>query len=163
MWKVSVKSVLTLVAVLLALSRAAAAETAEPLPRFVSLRVNDVNLRTGPGSRYPVEWVYHRKGLPVEIIDQYDQWRRIRDWQGTEGWVHQRMVTGTRTIIVKGGQQILHADANAASAPLAKLDPGVIARLIECRAQWCELETQSIKGWLTRDEIWGVYADEVVP
>jgi len=145
-----------------AMSAVHAAERAEPLPRFVSLRADVVNLRTGPGARYPVEWVYHRKGLPVEIIAQYDEWRRIRDWQGTEGWVHQRLVTGTRTVIVKGPQRILHAEADAASPPLAKLDPGVIAHLLECRDQWCRLETQSIRGWLTRDEIWGVYPDEVV-
>ena len=140
----------------------AAGKNPEPVPRFVSLRADVVNLRTGPGDRYPVEWVYHRKGLPVEIIAQYDQWRRIRDWQGTEGWVHQRLVTGTRTVMVKGSQRILHAEADAAAPPLAKLDPGVIAQLIECRGAWCRVETQEIKGWLNRDEIWGVYPDEVV-
>jgi SH3-like domain-containing protein len=147
---------------LLASSAMAAGKNPEPVPRFVSLRADVVNLRTGPGDRYPVEWVYHRKGLPVEIIAQYDQWRRIRDWQGTEGWVHQRLVTGTRTVMVKGSQRILHVDADGASPPLAKLDPGVIAQLIECRGPWCRIETQDIKGWLTRDEIWGVYPDETV-
>jgi SH3-like domain-containing protein len=139
-----------------------AAEKSEPTPRFVSLRSDVVNLRTGPGDRYPVEWVYHRKGLPVEIVAQYEQWRQIRDWQGTEGWVHQRLVTGTRTIIVKGAQRVLRAEADVASPPMAKLDAGVIAHLLECRGDWCRVETQDIKGWLNRNEIWGVYPDEVV-
>jgi SH3-like domain-containing protein len=151
-----------LIAVLLAFGAQAAEKKAEPTPRFVSLRSDVVNLRTGPGDRYPVEWVYHRKGLPVEIVAQYEQWRQIRDWQGTTGWVHQRLVTGNRTIIVKGAQRILHAEADASSLPMAKLDPGVIARLLECRSDWCRVETQDIKGWLGRSEIWGVYPDEVV-
>ena len=153
-------------AVALIASTACAAEKAEILPRFVSLRADVVNLRVGPGDRYPVEWVYHRKGLPVEIIAQLDQWRRIRDSQGTEGWVHQRLVAATRNIIVKGAQRVLHADADPASAPVAKLDAGVVAHLLECRKEWCRIEAQSandsVKGWLTRDEIWGVYPDEVV-
>ena len=72
--------------------------TGLPLPRFVTLRANEVNLRSGPGTRYPIDWVYRRSGMPVEIIDEFDTWRRIRDWQGTEGWVHQSMVQGRRGI-----------------------------------------------------------------
>lgn len=145
---------------------AGAAEKSEPIPRFASLKADVVNLRTGPGDRYPVEWVYRRKGLPVEIIAQYDQWRRVRDWQGTEGWVHQRLMTAIRDVIVKGTQRTIYAEADAASPPVAKLDPGVIAHLLECRGQWCRIEaqntTQAIRGWLNRNEIWGVYPDEVV-
>jgi len=144
----------------LAIPSVRAADKPEATPRFVSLRADVVNLRTGPGDRYPVEWVYHRKGLPVEIIAQYEQWRRIRDSQGTEGWVHQRLVTGQRNVIVKGAQQVLHAEADAASPAMAKLDPGVIAHLLECKGDWCRIEAQSIRGWLTRGEIWGVYPNE---
>lgn len=141
---------------------ARAAEKSDPVPRFVSLRANVVNLRTGPGDRYPVEWVYRRKGLPVEILAQHDQWRQVRDWQGTEGWVHQRLVANLRNVIVKGAQRVLRADADAQSPPVAKLDPGVIAHLLECRGAWCRVEAEDIKGWLKRSEIWGVYPDEVV-
>lgn len=144
----------------------AAGEPAEPVPRFVTLRADVVNLRSGPGSRYPVEWVYHRKGLPVEIVAQFDQWRQIRDSQGTEGWVHQRMVTGARNVVVAGTQRILRASADKGSAPVAKLDPGVIAHLLECQDAWCRIEVQSpgsdVKGWLGRDEIWGVLPNENV-
>ena len=163
MWQQTLRYVLiALLAAALGTIGASAAEKAEPIPRFVSLRADVVNLRTGPGDRYPVAWVYHRKGLPVEIVAQYEQWRQVRDWQGTTGWVHQRLVTGTRAVIVKGAQRILHADADAASPAMAKLDPGVIAHLLECSADWCRVETQDIKGWLNRSDIWGVYPDEVV-
>jgi SH3-like domain-containing protein len=144
----------------------AAEKSAEPIPRFVSLRADSVNLRTGPGNRYPIEYVYHRKGYPLEIVAEFDQWRQVRDWQGTEGWVHQRMVNGTRNIVVQGAQRILRASAETGAAPVAKLDPGVIAHLLECNAGWCRIEVQNgasgVKGWLGRNEIWGVLPGEVV-
>ena len=156
------RAIIALITATLFLGAAHAAEKSEPLPRFVSLRADVVNLRTGPGGRYPVEWVYRRKGLPVEILAQHDQWRQVRDWQGTEGWVHERLVTNARTIIVKGAQRVMRAEPEAKAPPVAKLDPGVIARLLECRNAWCRIEADSLKGWLRRDEIWGVYPDEVV-
>ncbi len=149
-------------AAVLSVGAARAAEKADALPRFVSLRADAVNLRTGPGDRYPVEWVYRRKGLPVEIVAQHEQWREVRDWQGTTGWVHQRLITTARNVIIKGHQRVLRAEPDAGSPPVAKLDVGVIAHLLECRAAWCRVEADKIKGWLTRGEIWGVTADEVV-
>ena len=144
----------------------AAEQSTEPVPRFVTLRADEVNLRTGPGARYPVEWVYRRKGLPVEIVAQFDQWRQIVDSQGTKGWVHERMVTGTRNVVIEGTQRILRAGADRAAAPVARLDPGVIAHLVECREAWCQVEIHAgsgdVKGWLGRDEIWGVLPGEVV-
>ena len=144
----------------------AAERSAEPLPRFVSLRADIVNLRTGPGSRYPIEYVYRRKGYPLEIVAEFDQWRQVRDWQGTEGWVHQRMVNGTRNVIIQGAQRMLRASADTGAAPVAKLDPGVIAHLLECNAAACRIEVQNgtsdVKGWLGRNEIWGVLPGEVV-
>ena len=146
-----------------ALALPAGAVEKEHLPRFVSLRSDEVNLRTGPGERYPIDWVLVKKGLPVEVIDEYDVWRRVRDWQGSEGWVHQRMVAGARTVIVTGKLRTLRAEAEDDAAVLAHVEPGVIARLLECRAAWCRIEAESIKGWLKRGEIWGVYAEETVP
>jgi len=144
----------------------AAEKTAEPVPRFVTLRANVVNLRTGPGSRYPIEWVYHRRGLPLEIVAEFDQWRQVRDWQGTEGWVQQRMVTGARNVVIQGAQRMLRTSDDAAAAPVAKLDPGVIAHLLECRDAWCRIEVRTgasdVTGWLARGDIWGVLPDEVV-
>jgi SH3-like domain-containing protein len=143
--------------------RAHAVEKALPVPRFVSLRADEVNLRTGPGERYPIDWVLTRKGLPVEIVEEFEAWRKIRDAQGTEGWVHQRMVTGTRNVIVTGELRTLRADADAAAPAVARAEPGVIAHLLDCRDAWCRVELQGVKGWLKRSEVWGVYPTEAVP
>lgn len=141
---------------------AAAWGAEEKLPHFASLRADTVNLRTGPGERYPVEWIYQRKGLPVEVTAQFDVWRRVRDRDGTEGWVHERMLTSRRSVVVTGAPRILRSAPEAAAAAVARAEPGVIAGLLECKGSWCRVETQGIKGWLPRAEMWGVYPDETV-
>jgi SH3-like domain-containing protein len=135
-------------------------ETKLPLPRFVSLRSNEVNLRTGPGTTYPVDWVYVRRGLPVEVVAEFDVWRKIRDWQGTLGWVHQSMLDGRRTVLIAGAERILHREPVAGSPAVARLATGVIGRLLECDGAWCQLAIEAYRGWLRRDEFWGVYPDE---
>jgi SH3-like domain-containing protein len=143
-------------------SLGAGAAEKQQLPRFVTLRADEVNLRTGPGERYPIDWVLVRKGLPVEIVEEFDVWRKIRDSQGSEGWVHQRMLTGARNVLIKGTIRVLHVEPDAASPAAARAEAGVVARLVECRGLWCRVEAQSVKGWLKRDELWGVYPDESV-
>src|SRR5919206_551683 len=132
-------------------------ETALPVPRFVSLHADRVNLRTGPGDRYPIEWVLTRKEMPVEITGQLEHWRRIRDWEGTTGWVHERMLTGKRAIIVKGGVRPLFRQPDPNSAIVARAEPGVIGRLLECRDLWCKIEAGHVAGWMRRSDVWGVY------
>lgn len=159
-----VRALLRLAAVTLLLSAgvAGAADKGPAVPRFVTLRADEVNLRTGPGERYPIEWVYTRKGLPVEVVAEYDVWRKIRDSQGTEGWVHQRMITGNRAVIVRGEEHPLLSDPDPQSAVVARAEPGVIAKLLECQGPWCRVEAQDIRGWLRRSDVWGVYPDEDV-
>ena len=114
-----------------------------PIPRFVSLRTGEINLRTGPGVRYPIEWVYHRESLPVEITAEYDTWRRIRDIDGAEGWVHQSMLAGRRSIIVLGKaevQQPIYKSANSQAAIVARVQPGAQGELVGCESAWCESE-----------------------
>src|SRR5207245_9793716 len=101
-------------------------DVALKVPRSVSLHSDNVNLRTGPGRQYPIEWVLTRKDMPVEVIAQFEHWRRIRDWEGTAGWVQERMVAGRRTVIVsKGAERPLHQQPDAASAVVARAAPGV--------------------------------------
>ena len=133
-----------------------------PLPRFVSLRAPEVNLRTGPGTRYPIDWVYQRRDLPVEIIDEFDTWRRIRDVEGTAGWVHQSMLQSKRSVQVTAEGVSLRRDPQDDSRPLAKLQRGVIAKLESCGGAWCVIEVDGYKGWIKRAEVWGVYPDEDV-
>src|SRR6266852_4958843 len=141
---------------------AAESESGARLPRFVSLRSDLVNMRVGPGENYPIKWVLTRKEMPVEIIREFEHWRMIRDWQGTEGWLHQRMVWGKRGVVVKGDIRALHRQPDPASEVIARAEPGVFARLVECRGGWCRIEAAEITGWLQRGEVWGVYPDEVV-
>ena len=138
------------------------AEPSEKLPRFVSLRSDQVNLRVGPGENYPIQWVLTRKEMPVEIVKEFEHWRMIHDWQGTEGWVHERMVTGKRSVVIKGSIRALRRQPDLAADVVARAEPGVCAHLIECRGAWCRVEAADITGWVQRIEIWGVYLDEAV-
>ena len=134
------------------------------VPRFVSLHSDQVNLRTGPGRQYPIEWVLTKKDMPVEIVAQFEHWRRIRDWDGTEGWVQEHMVGAKRTVIVaKGGVRPVYRLPDPASAEVARAQPGVIARLLECRGPLCRIEADDISGWMRRGDIWGILPDETVP
>lgn len=132
-----------------------------PLPRFVSLDSAEINLRRGPGKDYEILWVYQRKGLPVEIIQEFDTWRRIRDRDGTVGWVQQNLLSGKRTALVVDEPRTIRADPTGGAKPVAILQPGVVARVTECQSDnWCHVEVQSYGGWLRRDEFWGTYPDE---
>lgn len=134
-----------------------------PLPRFVSLRAGEVNMRTGPGVQYPVEWVYMRKDLPVEIIAEFETWRKVRDWEGTQGWVHQSMLSGKRTIMITGDVRILRKDDDAKSVTKARIEPGVVGRLVDCPKGngWCQVEVAGHEGWLRHVDFWGAYKNEV--
>jgi len=144
---------------------ALAAETSGlPLPRFVSLRSDEVNLRTGPGVRYPVDWIYARRDMPVEVIAEFETWRKIRDWQGTEGWVHQSMLSARRMVVVTSSQRKLRSDPEEKAPAIALLDPNVMGRLLSCprNRTYCRVEVDNIQGWLKRDEFWGVYSGEYI-
>ena len=146
-------------------ARAAEDEANAPkVPRFVSLDADKVNLRTGPGQRYPIDWVLTRRDMPVEVIAQFENWRRVREWDGTTGWVQQNLLTGKRHIVVaRGDVRPIRREPDPASALVARAEPGVIGRLTECREAWCRVETSSVSGWMRRADLWGVYPDEKVP
>jgi SH3-like domain-containing protein len=138
-----------------------------PLPRFAALRSDEVNLRAGPGTRFPIEWTYQRRELPVEITREFELWRRIRDPEGTEGWVHQSTLMGRRSAIVRGAptsETALRRRPEADSPPVARLRPGVVVRLRQCepRNPWCEAQAGEYRGYILRSEVWGVSADEEV-
>lgn len=137
--------------------------TGLPLPRYVSIRAGEVNLRTGPGVQYPVEWVFQRQKLPIEIIKEYRTWRLIRDWEGTQGWMHQSMLSGTRTFMVTGKPRTVRAKPEAKSRAVAIMEPGAIGELVSCpsAAGWCRIKAGKADGWLRRVEFWGAYRNEV--
>jgi len=130
------------------------------LPRFVSLKSDEVNLRTGPGTRYPIDWIYRRRGLPVEVVDEFEDWRRVRDHDGTLGWVHRFMLTSRRTVVIVGGTRTLRREPAASAPGLAYLEAGVVANLKDCEAAWCRIEAQGFDGWIHRSEVYGTNADD---
>ncbi|MGE4062381.1 MAG: SH3 domain-containing protein [Rhodospirillaceae bacterium] len=138
-----------------------------PLPRFVSLRADSVNMRVGPNARYPIEWIYVRRNLPVEIVAEFDTWRRIKDPDGTEGWVHSSMLSGRRTAVVTGEvRPLLRTIEGKGGAPdlAASLEPGVIVAVERCpqAVAYCRVDAEGTEGWLSRDALWGVYPGEVI-
>lgn len=140
----------------------AASDTEATLPYFAALHADKVNLRAGPGDRYPIEWVYVRRDWPVEVIAHFDHWRRVRDWEGTEGWVHEKMLTLQREVIVTGGIRGLRQSPDPNAALLARAEPGVMAKLDECRGEWCRIAAGDITGWVQRPDIWGVSPTEAI-
>lgn len=136
----------------------------QSLPRFAALRSSAVNLHVGPGNNYPIEWKFVRQNMPVEITAEFDNWRRIKDYQGTSGWVHKSLLTGKRFLLVVNAIQNIHASPDKDSKILAKLEPGVVVTALEVQANWCKVEIKSsegrYKGWVLKQNLWGMYADE---
>jgi SH3-like domain-containing protein len=137
-----------------------------PLPRFVTLKANRVNVRKGPSSDHAVAWVFQRKGLPVEITAEFENWRKIRDYEGAEGWILQSMLSGKRNGLVatwRGEKTIaLRSADNPKAREIASLAPGVLSTINECNGQWCEVETGEFDGFVEQSMLWGVYPGETV-
>jgi SH3-like domain-containing protein len=152
---------------------AAAAEPAAngssglPVPRFVSLKSDKVNVRAGPTKDHDVAWVYNRAALPVEVTAEFENWRRIRDWEGAEGWVYHSLLSGKRTALVAPQDKSkdlfeLRDKPDAASAVMAKLQHGVLATVKRCQNNWCRLTGEGFDGWIEESRLWGVYPNEKV-
>ena len=139
-------------------------ETNLPLPRFVSLKSGQVNVRVGPGGTYPIDWTYVRFGLPVEIIQEFDNWRRVRDSAGNEGWVLSSLLSGDRFVIVLTNAEEsaleVQSSPEAGARIVALLEIGVIATVDKCRNGWCRLVDSRFNGWVDQERLWGVYPGE---
>ena len=135
-----------------------------PVPRFVSLKAGRVNVRVGPGEGYKIAWVFTRPGLPIEVIQEFDTWRRIRDSDGTVGWVFQSLLSGKRTGVVapwtKGDPRPIRASASMTAPITAYLEPGVMGEIDRCKDDWCRISGARFSGWIMQDQLWGVYPDE---
>ena len=137
-----------------------------PIPRFVSLKAEKVNMRKGPSSDHPVAWVFQSKGLPVEIIAEFETWRRVRDSEGAEGWILQNMLTGKRNVTVapwrKDQITALHASAAVDSGLVANLASGAMGEIKSCDGSWCQIMVGGYKGYVEQSMLWGAYPGEVV-
>lgn len=135
------------------------------VPRFVSLKSNRVNVRKGPSIEHAVAWVFSRAGLPVEIIAEFENWRHIRDSEGSEGWVFHALLSGRRTALVmpwvKERQEVTLLDAASSSADaVAQLEPGVLGSIYKCDGKWCNFAVGKYTGWIQQEKLWGVYRGE---
>lgn len=157
--------VAAMVLLVLAMPMAQAAErgsvTNLPLPRFVSIKSSEVNVRRGPSLTHRIDWVFTRKDMPVEITAEHGHWRRVQDRDGAGGWVHYSLLSGVRTVIVDAQMLPLlsRPDPNAPAA--AQLEQGVIARLDSCAPDWCRLSAGGYRGWAPKTALWGVGPDEL--
>ena len=137
-----------------------------PIPRYVSLKSDHVNVRAGPTKDNDVAWVYTRSGLPVEITAEFENWRRVRDSEGAEGWVYHSLLSGRRTAVVtmkhKDDLASIYDRPDATSAVAARLQAGVIAQVKKCTTGWCRVIGNGFDGWIEQPRLWGVYADEKV-
>lgn len=137
-----------------------------PVPRFVSLKRDKVNVRRGPSTLHKVAWVFTSKGYPVEIIAESDHWRRVRDAEGEEGWVYHSLLSGWRTGVISPWRQGSHVqlleDPSPEASPVAKLAAGVLSQIERCTGQWCEIKVSDFNGWVKQDKLWGVYPGEQI-
>lgn len=134
-----------------------------PLPRFVSVKADKAYARTGPGQNYPIRWVYRRENLPVEIFQEYGPWRKIRDIDGDEGWIHRSLLSGRRSVIVHSGDIMaaLYSRPDERDSKIAALvNHGAIMLVDECAPQWCRVYNGKYKGWIERKFLWGIYGGE---
>ncbi|MEQ8697411.1 MAG: SH3 domain-containing protein [Bauldia litoralis] len=137
-----------------------------PVPRFVSLKASRVNVRVGPGEDYKIAWVFVKPGLPIEVVQEYDNWRRVRDADGTMGWIFQSLLSGKRTAVVApwagGDPRPIPSSAAPSSTITAYLEPGVMGEIDRCQQGFCKISGSGFSGWIDREQLWGVYPDEEI-
>lgn len=136
------------------------------VPRYVSLKSNRVNVRKGPSTEHAVAWVFSRAGLPVEVVAEFENWRQIRDNEGSEGWVFHALLSGRRTALVTRGKDSeavpLHASDSESSDTVAQLQPGVLGSVHTCDGEWCNFTVGNYTGWIQQERLWGVYPGEKI-
>lgn len=136
-------------------------ETNLPMPRYVALRGGEVNVRRGPGLEYRIDWVFRRRDLPVRVIDEYGNWRRIADSDDVGGWVYHALLTAKRMALVTAPEVSFRVEPSDTARPTALVEPGVVAHLLQCQPDWCRVEAKGTEGWVRKTAIWGVDAGEV--
>jgi SH3-like domain-containing protein len=132
-----------------------------PLPRFVSMKAAEGNVRRGPSLTHRIDWVFKHRDMPLRITAEHGHWRRVEDRDGQGGWVHYSLLSGVRTVINEHDGLILRARADTRSQPVASMEMGVIARLGKCGPDWCQLRAGGHKGWAPKTALWGVDPEEL--
>lgn len=132
-----------------------------PLPRYVSMKASEGNVRRGPSLSHRIDWVFKRRDMPLKITAEHGHWRRVEDRDGMGGWIHYSLLSGVRTVLIEKDMLNMHVRPDAGAPVSAALERGVVARLGECTLEWCELRTGGYKGWAPKSRLWGVAAHEV--
>ena len=165
------KVFLSVFAILLAFTANVSAEISDSsesgltLPRMVSIRADNINARSGPGTKYPIEWIYKQRGAPLEIINEFELWRQVRDWEGSVSWIHKTRLTGRRFIkIITPGENNIYNNDSYDSKIIAKAEDGVIGEIKKCpkKNEFCLVKFETIEGWIPKKNVFGVYEDEVI-
>jgi len=155
----------TLIAIWIACAAAAAERgpvTGLAVPRYVSLKASEANVRRGPGLTHRIDWIYKRRGMPLRVTAEFGHWRRVEDRDGAGGWVHYSLLSGVRTVLVEQDSLDINARPEPDAPVIARLEAGVIARLSECGPEWCALTAGGHDGWAPKTALWGVGTDEIV-
>ena len=136
-------------------------ETNLPLPRFVSMKASEGRVRRGPGTNYRIEWIFKKRGIPLEIVAEYEHWRRVRIWDGVVGWMHYSLLSGVRTVFILEERVEMRVSPNEESPVRAIAMGGVIARLGKCKLDWCRISADGHSGWVLKSSFWGAYRHEI--
>ena len=131
------------------------------IPRYVSLKATEANARRGPSLSHRIDWIFKKKGMPLEIYGEYDNWRRVRDAEGAGGWIHYSLLSGVRSIVVTSSMADLHRKSDQNSMVMARIEQNYIADLRKCIKDWCEIDAGKYAGWIKKTDIWGVAPDEI--
>lgn len=140
---------------------ALAQSTGLPLPRFVSLASDEINVRTGPGQMHPIRWVFTRRGVPVQIVEEAQDWRRIVDHEGETGWIHASLLSSRRTVLITDETRPLRRTPRHDARIVAMVEPLVIGNLLNCERNWCLIEVEGRRGWLERGQFYGALETEM--
>jgi SH3-like domain-containing protein len=133
-----------------------------PLPRYVSLKGSEGNARRGPGLTHRIDWVFTRAGMPLKITAEYENWRRVEDFEGAGGWVHYSLLSGVRTVQVTLDMAEFHDAPEDGSTVVAQAEIGVLGRVQACTTDWCRVALDGARGWVRKTAIWGVKPDETI-
>ena len=131
------------------------------MPRYVSLKASEANARRGPSLSHKIDWIFKKKGMPLEIYGEYDNWRRVRDSEGAGGWIHYSLLSGVRSIIITSSMANLYRKSDQNSMIMARIEQNYIADLRKCVKDWCEIDAGRYDGWIRKTDIWGVAPDEI--
>ena len=143
------------------LAGATLAVTNLPLPRFVSMKAAEGNVRRGPSLNHRIDWVFKRRGMPLEVTAEYGHWRRVQDRDGQGGWVHYALLSGIRTVLIEEDMLQVRARPQEGAPVVAAFELGVVAQLGACDPIWCEVTAGGHTGWTRKENLWGVDADEL--